>query len=54
MNFHSKADKWENAGEETEGVCRFYGVEKVYGRENRELLWQVLRMHDMGGKLELY
>ena len=31
--------------------CRFYGLEKVYNRVNREALWQVLRMYDMGVKL---
>ena len=26
-------------------------LEKAYDRFNRELLWQVLRMYDVGGKL---
>ena len=26
-------------------------LEKVYDRVNREALWQVLRMYDVGGKL---
>ena len=28
---------------------RFIDLEKTYNRINREALWQVLRMHDMGG-----
>ena len=34
-----------------EKTCRFYGSEKVYHRVNREALWQLLRMYDVGGKL---
>ena len=26
-------------------------LEKAYHRDNREALWQVLRMYDVGGKL---
>ena len=29
----------------------FMDVEKAYDRINREVLWQVLRMYDVGGKL---
>ena len=29
----------------------FMNLEKVYDRVNRESLWQVLRMYDVGGKL---
>ena len=29
----------------------FVDLEKVYDRVNRETLWQVLRMYDVGGKL---
>ena len=29
----------------------FIDLEKVYDRVNRKGLWQVLRMHDVGGKL---
>ena len=29
----------------------FMGPEKAYDRVNREALWQVLRMYDVGGKL---
>ena len=29
----------------------FIDLEKKYGRVNREALWQVLRMYDVGGKL---
>ena len=29
----------------------FMDLEKVYDRINREVLWQVLRMYDVGGKL---
>ena len=29
----------------------FIDLEKVYDRVNREALWQVLRMYDVGGKL---
>ena len=26
-------------------------LERAYGRVNKEALWQVLRMYDLGGKL---
>ena len=29
----------------------FMDLEKAYNRVNREALWQVLRMYDVGGKL---
>ena len=29
----------------------FIDMEKVYDKVNREALWQVLRMHDLRGKL---
>ena len=29
----------------------FIDLKKVYDRVNRETLWQVLRMYDVGGKL---
>ena len=29
----------------------FYGHEKAYDRVNREALWQVLRIYDVGDKL---
>ena len=29
----------------------FIDLEKVYNRVNREALWQVLRMHNVEGKL---
>ena len=29
----------------------FMDLKKVYDRVNREALWQVLRMYDVGGKL---
>ena len=29
----------------------FIDLEKTYNRVNREALWQVLRMYDVGGKL---
>ena len=29
----------------------FIVLEKAYNRVNREALWQVLRMYDVGGKL---
>ena len=29
----------------------FMDLEKFYGRVNREFLWQVLRMYDVGDKL---
>ena len=29
----------------------FTDLEKEHNRINRETLWQVLRMHDVGGKL---
>ena len=29
----------------------FINLEKAYDRVNREALWQVLRMYDVGGKL---
>ena len=50
-NLHPKEDKGESTGEKMSSVCRFYGPGKVYDRVNREALWQVLRMYDMGGKL---
>ena len=28
-----------------------FNLEKAYDRVNREALWQVLRMYDVGGKL---
>ena len=28
----------------------FMGLENIYDRANREALWQVLRMYDVGGK----
>ena len=35
--------------------CKVYvglmDLEKAYDRVNREALWQVLRMYDVGGKL---
>ena len=34
-----------------ESVLQWFGdVEKQYNRVNREVLWQVLRMYDVGGK----
>ena len=32
-------------------VLGFMELEKAYNRVNREALWQVLRMYDVGGKL---
>ena len=32
-------------------ICRFYGLKKEYNRVNRETIWQVMRMYDVGGKL---
>ena len=29
----------------------FIDIKKAYNRVNREALWQVLRMYDVGGKL---
>ena len=29
----------------------FIDLEKAYNRVNKEVLWQVLRMYDVGGKL---
>ena len=36
-----------------EKKCRVYVgfIEKVYDRVNREALWKVLRIYDVGGKL---
>ena len=43
-NLHSKSDRRESKGEKTKGICGFYA-------SDRELLWQVLRMYDVSGKL---
>ena len=34
-----------------EVYVNFMDTEKAYARVNREVLWQVLRMYDVGGKL---
>ena len=36
---------------EAEVYVRFMDLEKAYDMVNREALWQVLRMYDVGGKL---
>ena len=42
----------EKAQEKKCRVCvGFMDLEKAYDRVNREPLWQVLRMYDVGGKL---
>ena len=50
-DLHPEAYRLEKTREKK---CRAYmgfmGLEKAYGRVNREVLWQVLRMHDVGGK----
>ena len=43
-------------GEKAQEIkCRVYvgfmHLEKAYDRVNREALWQILKMYDMGGKL---
>ena len=32
-----------------QNVCGFYTFGKPYDKVNREALWQVLRMYDVGG-----
>ena len=50
-DLHPEAYRLEKTREKK---CRAYmgfmGLEKAYGRVNREVLWHVLRMHDVGGK----
>ena len=38
-------------GEKNVVYVGFMNLEKVYDRVDREVLWQVLRMYDVGGKL---
>ena len=38
-------------GRKTVVYVGFMDLEKVHDRVNREALWQVLRMYDVGGKL---
>ena len=49
-DLHTKTDKWEDMWEKTLYVG-FIALEKAYDMVNRETLWQVLRLYDVGGKL---
>ena len=43
---------WKSTGEEAESVSMFLVLGKVFDRiKYRGVLWQVLRMYDVGGKL---
>ena len=36
--------------EETEAVCKFFDLEKLHDKVNKEAVWQVLRIYDVGIK----
>ena len=44
-DLHTRADRWESKREKK---CM---LEKTYDRVNREALWRVLRMRNVGSKL---
>ena len=49
-DLHTEEDRWESMRKNV--VHRgFIDLDKVYDRANREALWQVLRMYDVGDKL---
>ena len=48
-DLHPKADRCESTREKV--YVGFMNLEKAYYRINNEVLWQVLRMCDVGGKV---
>ena len=50
-DLHPKADREESPEKYWKVYIGFMDLEKIYGKVNREELWQILRMYDVGGKL---
>ena len=49
LDLHTKPDSWESMRKNAVYVG-FIDLEKAYDRVNKEALWQVLRMYDVGIK----
>ena len=49
-DLHTKADRWKSTREKIRLYVGFMYLEKAYDRVNREVLWYVLGMYDVGGK----